>query len=102
MLKITIHEERFLTFQLEEGCRRWVRELGSWQRTAERAQVEHPVDLAGVTFVDAEGQACLVGMHQQGAEFVAADCLTKAVVDEITQGHPSSNRRAQTDNDLGT
>jgi hypothetical protein len=24
-------------------------------------------------------------MHRQGAEFVAADCLTKAVVDEITQ-----------------
>ena len=74
-----------------------------WQRTAAtQSKPNIRVDLAGVTFVDAEGQACLVGMHQQGAELVAADCLTKAVVDEITQEHPSSNRQAQTDNDMGT
>jgi hypothetical protein len=37
-----------------------------------------------VTFIDAGGQACLVTLHRQGAEFVAADCLTRAVVAEIT------------------
>ena len=53
------------------------------------AKVVHPRRLAGVTFVDAEGQACLVGLHRQAAELVAADCLTKAVVDEITRGSSS-------------
>ena len=43
------------------------------------------VDLTGVTFIDAAGQACLAAMHRQGAEFIAPDCLTKAVVAEITQ-----------------
>ena len=96
MLKITIHEEASsLTFQLEGRLAgRWVQELEEcWQRTAVTQQKPIVrVDLAGVTFVDAEGQACLVGMHRQGAELVAADCLTKAVVDEITQGLPNSER----------
>ena len=43
------------------------------------------VDLTGVTFIDAMGQDCLAAMHRQGAEFVAADCLMKAVVAEITR-----------------
>ena len=38
-----------------------------------------------VTFIDAAGQACLAALHRQGAEFVAADCLMKAVVAEITR-----------------
>jgi hypothetical protein len=38
-----------------------------------------------VTFIDAAGQACLAALHRLGAELVAADCLTKAVVAEITQ-----------------
>ena len=51
------------------------------------------VDLTGVTFIDAAGKACLAAMHRQGAEFIAADCLTKAVVAEITQS-PLSEREA--------
>jgi hypothetical protein len=43
------------------------------------------VDLTGVTSIDPAGKACLAAMHRQGAEFVAADCLTKAIVAEITQ-----------------
>jgi hypothetical protein len=42
-------------------------------------------DLTGVTFVDAAGKAYLAAIHRLGAEFVAADCLTKAVVVEITK-----------------
>jgi hypothetical protein len=38
-----------------------------------------------VTFIDAAGQACLAALHRQGAEFVAADCLMKAVVAKITR-----------------
>ena len=45
------------------------------------------VDLTGVTAIDAAGRACLVALHRQGAEFIAADCLTKAMVAEITQEH---------------
>ena len=42
-------------------------------------------DLAGVTFIDDAGKTCLAAMHRQGAEFVAADCLTKDIVAEIRQ-----------------
>jgi hypothetical protein len=38
-----------------------------------------------VTFIEEAGKACLAALHHQGAEFVAADCLTKAIVAEITQ-----------------
>ena len=90
MFRITVHEDAHcLTFQLEGRLAgRWVQELKEcWQRTA--ATQQKPivrVDLAGVTFVDTEGEACLVALHHQGAELVAGDCLTKAIVDEITQG----------------
>ena len=83
-----------LTFQLEGRLAgRWVQELKN-AGNALRRRSQEPivrVDLAGVTFVDAEGEACLVALHQQGAELVAADCLTKAIVDEITQGQPRNS-----------
>ncbi len=41
------------------------------------------IDLTGVTFIDAAGEACLAAMYHQGAELVAGDCLTKAIVAEI-------------------
>ena len=93
MLRITVHEDpSSVTFQLEGRLAgRWVRELKEcWQRTA--ATQQKPivrVDLTGVTFVDAEGQACLLALHHQGAELVAADCLTKAIVAEINQASVS-------------
>jgi anti-anti-sigma regulatory factor len=89
MLRITVHDNRkSLTFQLEgrlagasvrevEKCR---------QRTlAGRRWPIVRFDLTGVTFIDAAGKAYLADMHRQGAEFVAADCLTKAIVAEIAQ-----------------
>ena len=42
------------------------------------------VDLTGLTAIDAAGRDCLAALHRQGAEFVAADCLTKAIAAEIT------------------
>jgi anti-anti-sigma regulatory factor len=77
-----------LTFRLEGSLTgQWVDVLEeSWQRTlAVRRKLTRYVDLTGVTFVDAAGKACLAAMHRQGAEFIAADCMTKAIVDEITQ-----------------
>src|SRR5262245_58666283 len=89
MLRITVHDSpRALTFQLEGRLAGpGLRELeGCWQGAlARRRKPILRVDLTGVTFIDAAGKACLAALHRQGAEFVAADCLTKAVVDEITQ-----------------
>jgi anti-anti-sigma regulatory factor len=94
MLRITVHDSQAaLTFQLEGRLTGpWLRELEEcWQCTLAR---QHKpilrVDLTGVTFIDAAGKACLAALHRQGAEFVAADCLTKAVVAEIT-GTPFSD-----------
>jgi anti-anti-sigma regulatory factor len=41
------------------------------------------VDLTGVTYIDAAGKARLAEMHEQGAQFIAGDCVTKALVAEI-------------------
>jgi anti-anti-sigma regulatory factor len=89
MLRITVHDyPQALTFQLEGLLAGpWVPVLEEcWQTTVTGRRVKSlRLDLTGVTFIDAAGQACLAAMHRQGAEFFAADCLTKAVVDEITQ-----------------
>ena len=87
MLRITVHDQPgSLTFQLEG------RLAGPWARVLEEcwqgalARQRKPilrVDLTGVTAIDAGGRAHLAAMHREGAEFVAADCLTKAVVAEI-------------------
>jgi hypothetical protein len=44
------------------------------------------VDLTGVTYIDAAGKVGLAELYEQGAEFIAADALTKAIVAELTQG----------------
>jgi hypothetical protein len=89
MLRVTVHDSpRALTFQLEGSLAGpWLRVLEEcWQNArARRRKPDLRVDLTGVTGIDAAGKACLAAMHRQGAEFVAADCLTKAVVAEITQ-----------------
>jgi hypothetical protein len=42
------------------------------------------IDLTGVTYLDDSGKKLLAALHAQGAEFVAAGCLMKAIVAEIT------------------
>jgi ABC-type transporter Mla MlaB component len=87
MLRITVHDKPgSLTFHLEGRLAGpWVRVLEEcWQGTLARQRKPIlRVDLTGVTSIDAAGQACLATLHRRGAEFVAADCLTKAVVAEI-------------------
>ena len=94
MLRITLHDRpEALTFQLEGRLAGpWVRVLQEcWQSAlAGRRQSALRVDLTEVTSIDAAGRACLAALHRRGAEFIAADCLTRAVVDEIT-GSPSGN-----------
>jgi ABC-type transporter Mla MlaB component len=89
MLRITIHDARpTLTFRLEGRLAGpWVRELAECWRgaLASRREPILRVDLTGLISIDAAGRACLEALHRQGAEFVAADCLMKAVVAEITR-----------------
>jgi ABC-type transporter Mla MlaB component len=89
MLRITIHDNlESLTFQLEGRLAgAWVPEIEECRQgtLAGRRGIAVRFDLAGVTFIDAAGKAYLAAMHRLGAEFVAADCLTKAVVAEITR-----------------
>jgi ABC-type transporter Mla MlaB component len=89
MLRITLQDKPgALTFQLEgrlagpsvrvlEDC--WQTNLAGQRKPILR------VDLTGVPSIDSAGQACLAAMHRGSAQFIAADCLTKAVVAEITQ-----------------
>ena len=89
MLRITIHDNlESLTFQLEGrlagGLVREVEECR--QRTlASRREKAVRFDLAGVTFIDDAGKAYLAAMYRQGAKLVAYDCLTKAIVAEISR-----------------
>jgi anti-anti-sigma regulatory factor len=89
MLRITIHDnQESLCFQLEGRLAgAWVKEVEQcWQSTlAHQRKAILRVDLTGVTFIDAAGQACLAAMHRQGAELIAADCLTREIVAEIAQ-----------------
>jgi ABC-type transporter Mla MlaB component len=89
MMRITVHDEpRALTFQLEGMLAGpWVQELEQCWHSAQASQLERVlrVDLTGVTLIDEAGKAFLAALHRQGAEFVAVDCLMKAIVDEIAQ-----------------
>ena len=105
MLRITVHDNSgALTFRLEGRLAGpWVGEVEECrQRTLAGRRPAVRVDLTGVTFIDAAGKAYLAAMHRQGAEFVAADCLTKAIVAEITNaplpdcGRPKREDESQT------
>lgn len=89
MLRITVHDNPSgVTFQLEGRLAGpWVRELEEcWKGTlACRCDPTVLVDLTGVTFIDDAGKACLAELRRRGAEFVAADCVTKGIVAEITR-----------------
>jgi hypothetical protein len=89
MLRITVHDKPpVLSFQLEgELAGPWVRELEKCWRSARprRPEAILRMDLTEVTFIDEAGRFCLAALHRQGTEFVAADCMTIAIVAEITQ-----------------
>ena len=97
MLRITICKQpRVLTFRLEGRLYGpWTAELEKcWRGTrADGTRRKHRVDLTGVTFVDAAGKAVLAQMHEQGAELVAGDCVTKAIVEEIAAAARPSPQR---------
>ena len=88
-LRITVHHNpQASTFQLEGRLAGpWLRELEEcWTSTLhQQRKLILRIDLTEVTFIDDAGKACLAAMHRQGAELVAADCLTRDIVSEITQ-----------------
>ena len=96
MLRITAHDEpHSVTFRLEGRLAgSWVEELSDcWQSTSS-ANPKQAVrfDLTEVTFVDAAGKQFLADRYREGHELVAAGCLMKSVVAEIT-GLPMVVRR---------
>lgn len=87
MLRITTNDSsQALTLRLEgrlEGP--WVAVLTETWCGALLSLNRRPlrIDLNGVTFVDAQGKALLAEMYAQGAEYLAGDLETKAIVAEI-------------------
>ena len=96
MLRITVHNDpEWVTFKLEGRLAGgWVQELEAcWRGTpSAQAKVGARFDLTDVTFVDAAGKEFLASRYSEGHELVAAGCLMKSVVAEIT-GHPMLVRR---------
>jgi anti-anti-sigma regulatory factor len=89
MLRVTVQRlPTSIAFQLEGRLASpWLQELDAcWQETLSNGKTQKVLlDLTGVTFVDKDGKAWLTAQCQRGAEFIAADCLTKAIVQEIKQ-----------------
>ena len=96
-MRITVDDNpRVLTFRLEgrlEGV--WIQELEACLESslARPSDSTVRVDLTGVTFVDAAGKRSLSDIHKRGAQFVAADCLTKAIVEEVTAARPGRQKK---------
>lgn len=63
----------------------WVGELqASWQALSTNEHHRVVINLADVTYIDADGKALLVRLWRQGAELRASGCLTRCVIEEIT------------------
>ena len=89
MLKVTTtNQDQTITLKLEgKLAGPWVQEVTRvWFDTARTPRCGYVVDLRSVTFIDDPGQALLAAMSQQGAQLIAADCLTRNIVDEIKRG----------------
>lgn len=91
MLRITTAEDPSATVLRLEGklAGPWVKELEECWRSgaAPEGQRGLRIDLREVTFIDAAGKDLLTRLHRDGAELVAADCMTKAIIETITGGH---------------
>ena len=86
MLRVTMtNQNQTITLKIEgKLAGPWVHEVTRvWTDTAQSPRNGYVVDLRSVTFVDRLGQALLAKMSQQGAQLIAADCLTRNIVDEI-------------------
>ena len=96
MLRIYIHDQVPVTSFVLEGklVGPWVKEL---EKHWESAFAVSPfrtmlVDLADVSFIDAEGRALLARMRQKGVRLLSTGVLINAIVAEIDaqQRNPQS------------
>lgn len=86
MLKITVNRQSDEMTLVLEGklIGAWVSEVdSSWRAECGKGQSVR-VDLAGVTFIDAEGKALLRRLHREGATLLGNGCLTKAIIAEVS------------------
>jgi anti-anti-sigma regulatory factor len=93
MLKVTTtNQNQTLTLKLEgKLAGPWVQEVSRvWVDTAMSPRNDCVVDLRSVTFIDRLGEALLAKMSRQGARLIAADCLTRNIVDEIRNSNAES------------
>ena len=93
MLKITEQrgtEVDSLTLVLEGRLAGpWVEELqASWHALSANGHHHVVINLADVTYIDAEGKTLLARLWRQGAELRASGCLTRCVVEEIRRNEP--------------
>jgi anti-anti-sigma regulatory factor len=92
MLKVTTtNQDQTITLKLEgKLAGPWVEEVTRvWTNRAGTPR-GYVIDLRSVTFIDSPGQALLATMSRQGAELIAADCLTRNIVDEIKNSRVES------------
>ena len=93
MLKVTTtNQDETITVKLEgKLAGPWVQEVTRvWADMAYSPRNGYVVDLRSVTFIDNSGQALLARMSRQGAHLIAADCLTRNIVDEIRNSNVES------------
>ena len=65
----------------------WVEELKLCWQAAFNLRPQHTrIDLVDVNYIDEEGKNLLASMHEAGVEIAATGLLTRAIVDEVTQG----------------
>ena len=88
MLRITVQSDAAsVTFRLEGRLAgSWVQELHDcWQRTfAASPKPSVRFDLSDVTYIDAAGKGFLAARYREGHKLIAAGCLMKFIVAEIT------------------
>ena len=87
MLRIYIHDQVPVTSFVLEGklVGPWVKELEKRWESAVAANASRTmlVDLADVSFIDAEGRALLARMRQKGVRLLSTGVLINAIVAEI-------------------
>ena len=101
MLRIYIHDQVPVTSFVLEGklVGPWVKELEKhWESVlALNSSRTMLVDLAEVSFIDAEGRALLARMRQKGVRLLSTGILIDAIVAEI-----ETHQRNRQSHDLNT
>ena len=88
MMRITVStSEKTATMKVEgELGQAWVEELRRCWSAVLALNPDHlRLDLSDVHYIDDAGKELLAAMHDSGAEILATEILTKAIVEEITQ-----------------